>query len=82
MIVVDPLISGETAAAAYELYPTSRTDGADLTLSLTRRQLLALLATGSLDGIDVEGDTQVLQRLLAVTDRPDPNFPNRHSVNP
>lgn len=56
-------------------YPTSRNDGADLTLSLTRRQLLALLDTGSLDGIHVEGDARVLQRLLAVTDRPDPDFP-------
>lgn len=56
-------------------YPTSRDDGADLSLSLTRQQLLALIATGSLEGIDVQGDPKALQRLLAVTDRPDPDFP-------
>jgi alkyl sulfatase BDS1-like metallo-beta-lactamase superfamily hydrolase len=49
---------------------------ADLTLTLTKAQFLGLLAGGgTLDGIAHTGDPAVLDRLLAVLDRPDPAFP-------
>ncbi|MGW5314665.1 alkyl/aryl-sulfatase [Nocardia thailandica] len=47
----------------------------DLTVTLTKLQLLGLLAGQGLDGIDHTGDPAVLQRLLALLDTPDPNFP-------
>jgi alkyl sulfatase BDS1-like metallo-beta-lactamase superfamily hydrolase len=47
---------------------------AQLRLTLTKPQLLGLLATHSLDGIDAEGDTQALTTLLALLDTADKNF--------
>ncbi|MGV9680956.1 alkyl/aryl-sulfatase [Nocardia sp. NPDC003482] len=47
----------------------------DLTLTLTKPQLIALLAGQSPDGIDHTGDITALQRLLGLLDQPDPNFP-------
>jgi alkyl sulfatase BDS1-like metallo-beta-lactamase superfamily hydrolase len=50
--------------------------GADLTLRLTRRQLLGLLGDGAvLTGVGVDGDSAVLGRLQSLLDRPDPAFP-------
>jgi len=48
---------------------------ADLTLSLTKPQLLGLLTGRGLDGIEHSGDPAVLGRLLALLDTPDPAFP-------
>ena len=48
---------------------------ADLTLTLTKLQLLGLLGGGGLDGITTDGDTGVVARLLAVLDPPNPGFP-------
>jgi linear primary-alkylsulfatase len=48
---------------------------ADLTLTLTKLQLLGLLRGGGLDGIEHVGDPAALTRLLAVLDEPDPAFP-------
>jgi alkyl sulfatase BDS1-like metallo-beta-lactamase superfamily hydrolase len=48
---------------------------ADLTLSLTKPQLLGLLAGRGLDGIEHTGDPAVLTRLLALLDTSDPAFP-------
>ncbi|NRQ31508.1 MBL fold metallo-hydrolase [Nonomuraea sp. NN258] len=47
---------------------------ADLTLRLTKAQLLGLLAGKEVEGVEREGDTSVLQRLVAVLDEPIPNF--------
>ena len=47
---------------------------AQLRLTLTKPQLLGLLATQSLDGIDAEGDPQALTTLLALLDTADKNF--------
>jgi alkyl sulfatase BDS1-like metallo-beta-lactamase superfamily hydrolase len=55
-------------------YPTSGGHDADLTVTLTKPQLLQLLATGKPDGIDMSGDLSVVQRLLSLTDDPDPDF--------
>ncbi len=48
---------------------------ADLTLTLTKPQLLGLLGGGGLDGIELAGDPAALTRLLGVLDEPDPAFP-------
>ncbi|GAA4843364.1 alkyl/aryl-sulfatase [Kitasatospora terrestris] len=47
---------------------------ADLTLTLTKPQLLGVLAGQGLDGITLDGDPAVLARLVALLDTPDPNF--------
>ena len=47
----------------------------DLTLSLTRVQLLGVLGGAGLDGIDASGDRDALARLLGVVDHPSGAFP-------
>ncbi len=47
---------------------------AQLRLTLTKPQLLGMLAMQSLDGIDAEGDMQALTTLLALLDTADKNF--------
>ncbi|MFF2087910.1 alkyl/aryl-sulfatase [Nocardia sp. NPDC058176] len=54
--------------------PRSKVDS-DLTLTLTKTQLLGILAGKGLDGIDHTGDPAVLRRLFALLDTPDPDFP-------
>jgi alkyl sulfatase BDS1-like metallo-beta-lactamase superfamily hydrolase len=46
----------------------------NLALTLSKTQLLGLLAGHGLDGITVTGDPATLQRLLGVLDNPDPSF--------
>ncbi|WP_438804308.1 alkyl/aryl-sulfatase [Nocardia noduli] len=48
---------------------------ADLTLHLTKEQLLELLVGKGLDGIGVDGDPAVLKTLVDLLDTPDPQFP-------
>jgi len=55
-------------------HPTRRAPQADLVLTLTHPQLLGLLGSGSLAGIDAAGDPGVLATLLSLTDQPDPSF--------
>ena len=47
----------------------------DLQLSLTKQQLLGLMAGHGLEGIDHDGDADVLGRLLSLLDTPDRGFP-------
>jgi linear primary-alkylsulfatase len=47
---------------------------AQLRLTLTKPQLLAMLATQRLDGIDADGDKQALATLFGLLDTPDKNF--------
>ncbi|SEG97901.1 Alkyl sulfatase BDS1, metallo-beta-lactamase superfamily [Saccharopolyspora kobensis] len=47
----------------------------DLTLTLTKQQLLALLAGDDPEGIDHRGDRAALTTLQDLLDDPDPNFP-------
>ena len=54
--------------------PRSQTT-ADLTLTLTKPQLLGVLAGRGLDGIEHTGDPAALGRLTALLDTPDPAFP-------
>jgi alkyl sulfatase BDS1-like metallo-beta-lactamase superfamily hydrolase len=46
----------------------------DLSVTLTKPQLLGLVVTGSLDGIQTDGDTQALATLVALLDEPDRDF--------
>jgi len=55
-------------------HPTSRTPHADLTVRLTRAQLIGLLLSGSLDGVETAGDAGVLKTLMGLTDEADPDF--------
>ena len=54
--------------------PRSTAD-VDLTLTLSKAQLLGLLGGHGLAGIPHEGDPATLGRLLALLDTPDPAFP-------
>ncbi|MEV2277786.1 alkyl sulfatase dimerization domain-containing protein [Nocardiopsis sp. NPDC049922] len=56
-------------------YPNPKGDGADLTLTLTTTQLLAVLREGNLDGVEHQGDLAVLPRLAALVDEPEADFP-------
>jgi alkyl sulfatase BDS1-like metallo-beta-lactamase superfamily hydrolase len=57
-------------------HPTDgKSNGANATIELTKRDLLELLATGPDDGLDIDGDASALQRLVELTDNPDPSFP-------
>jgi len=48
--------------------------GTDLTLTLTKPQLLGMLAGQGPEGIRTTGDPGALQRLLGLVDTPDPGF--------
>ena len=55
-------------------HPTTRDDPADLTVTLTRTQLLALLAGGGAEGVDFDGDPGVFTSIAGFTDSPAPQF--------
>ena len=55
-------------------YPTTDNRTGDLAVTLTKPQLLQLLATAKPDGIDISGDPAVLGRLMSLIDDPDPDF--------
>ncbi|MER5204175.1 alkyl sulfatase C-terminal domain-containing protein [Streptomyces sp. NPDC002825] len=48
---------------------------AGLTMTMTKPQLISLLAGKGTDGIAMTGDLTLLPRLLAVLDTPEPEFP-------
>jgi alkyl sulfatase BDS1-like metallo-beta-lactamase superfamily hydrolase len=56
-------------------HPTTRTEPADLVVTLTRPQLLAMLGGAGTDGVQFDGDPKVLATITALTDQPDPAFP-------
>ncbi|WBB60977.1 MBL fold metallo-hydrolase [Streptomyces sp. WMMC500] len=67
------------ATLAHGAFTHHRLDGgsaepADVSLALTKAQLLALLAGGSPEDIEHTGDPGALRTLLSVLDRPDPDF--------
>jgi alkyl sulfatase BDS1-like metallo-beta-lactamase superfamily hydrolase len=55
--------------------PVRTSDDADLTVTLTKPQLLAMLGGGGTDGVRFDGDAGILSRLLGLLDAPDPMFP-------
>jgi len=60
----------ELSNGALVHHPTTRAGAADLTVSLSRAQLLGAIAHVSTDGLQVEGDPAVFSRLLALTEEP------------
>ncbi|ROZ89197.1 alkyl/aryl-sulfatase [Gordonia sp. OPL2] len=55
-------------------YPTRRSDPADLVVTLTKAQLLGLLAGVGTGGIDTDGDESTISRIVGLTDEPDNAF--------
>lgn len=55
-------------------YPTERTDPADLVVTLTKVQLLGLLAGAGAEGITMDGDQATISTIVGLTDHPDPAF--------
>jgi alkyl sulfatase BDS1-like metallo-beta-lactamase superfamily hydrolase len=55
-------------------HPASREDPADLVVTLTRPQLLAMLGGAGTDGVQLDGDPKTLATITALTDQPDPAF--------
>lgn len=65
----------ELSNGALVHFPTRRDDPADLTVTLTRADLMEVLASGSLDGVEFTGNPDTLATILSLTDAPDPSFP-------
>jgi alkyl sulfatase BDS1-like metallo-beta-lactamase superfamily hydrolase len=55
-------------------YPTNAAADADVSIVLTRSQLVGLLAEARTDGVAIDGDASVLTRLIGLLDEPDPTF--------
>jgi alkyl sulfatase BDS1-like metallo-beta-lactamase superfamily hydrolase len=64
----------ELSNGALTHHPTTRTDPADLTVTLTRAQLLAMLGGAGADGVRFDGDPKVFATVTGLTDQPDPTF--------
>ncbi|QBI54060.1 alkyl/aryl-sulfatase [Streptomonospora litoralis] len=56
-------------------HPDPRGGGADLTLRLTKQELLGVLEQWDLAGVEYEGDPGALRRLAAVLEEPRSDFP-------
>jgi len=55
-------------------FPTRRTDPADLVVTLTRPQLLALLGGAGTDGVQMDGDAKAFATIAGLTNQPDAGF--------
>lgn len=44
-------------------------------MTMTKAQLLRMLADQGIDGITMDGDASLLTRLMSVLDKPDATFP-------
>jgi alkyl sulfatase BDS1-like metallo-beta-lactamase superfamily hydrolase len=55
-------------------HPTTRTDPADLIVTLSRPQLLAMLGGAGTDGVQFDGDPKIFTTIAGLTDQPDPAF--------
>ena len=55
-------------------HPTASLTAADVTITATHQQLVALLMAGSADGVTIDGDSAVLATLIGHTDQPNPDF--------
>lgn len=71
----DEVYRMELSNGALVHFPTVRSQSADLTVTLTREQLLKVLATGSLSDVESTGDVGAVSRILSFVDSPDPSFP-------
>jgi len=55
-------------------YPTKREAPVDAVITLTRPQLLAMLAGAGTDGVQFVGHARVFEIIASFTDQPDPTF--------
>jgi alkyl sulfatase BDS1-like metallo-beta-lactamase superfamily hydrolase len=55
-------------------HPTAREDPADLVVTLTRPQLLAMLGGAGIDSVQFDGDPKIFATIAGLTDQPDPAF--------
>jgi alkyl sulfatase BDS1-like metallo-beta-lactamase superfamily hydrolase len=55
-------------------FPVTTPRAADLSVRISRARLAQGVATGSFSGVDMTGDTNVLPRLFALLESPDPDF--------
>ena len=55
-------------------HPTTRTQPVDLVVTLTKPQLLGMLAGAGVDGVQFDGDAEAFAKIASFTDEPDPNF--------
>jgi alkyl sulfatase BDS1-like metallo-beta-lactamase superfamily hydrolase len=55
-------------------HPTNRDEPADLVVTLTRSQLLAMLAGAGHEGVIFDGDPATIGKITSLTDEPDPAF--------
>jgi alkyl sulfatase BDS1-like metallo-beta-lactamase superfamily hydrolase len=65
----------ELSNGALTHYPTSNDRDVDLSVSLVQPQLLQFIGTGQIEGIETTGNWDVLDQIVSLTDRPDPDFP-------
>lgn len=65
----------ELSNGALVHFPTRRNTPADATFTLTKPALLSVVGAGSLDGVQVDGDASVWEKLFELTDEADPDFP-------
>jgi alkyl sulfatase BDS1-like metallo-beta-lactamase superfamily hydrolase len=64
----------ELSNGALVHFPTKADATADATFTLTKRQVLGVVALGTFDGVEVVGDHAVWQKIVGFTEEPDPNF--------
>jgi linear primary-alkylsulfatase len=55
-------------------HPTTRTPPADVVVTLTKAQLLVMLADGGADGVQFDGDPKTFAKIAGFADEPDPSF--------
>jgi alkyl sulfatase BDS1-like metallo-beta-lactamase superfamily hydrolase len=55
-------------------HPTSRTKDADLVITLTKPQLLAMLGGAGTNGVQLDGDPKIFAMIAGLANQPDPNF--------
>ena len=55
-------------------FPTTVAEDADLTVTLTKPQLVGLLLAGQTEGVEMSGDPATLTTLDGLIDRPEPDF--------
>ena len=65
----------ELSNGALVHFPTSVVRQTDLTVHVTRNELVRVLATNSLDDVETTGDRTVWTTLTDLTDQPDVDFP-------
>ena len=61
-------------------YPTKREEPVDVVITLTRPQLVAMLAGAGTDGVQFVGHRKIFDIIAGFTDQPDPDLRDRHPL--